>query len=527
MDKSIIHFLIFVVVVLVVVIFLKITLVTFTRQMKKELQANVEENNLLDFAYDIHFNPPPDQIIIDNPYECTPLDLKPCTLDNGLSCAGCKSLLATCVHFPKDTKFIDYNGVESIIKANATENDGYCLTQVNSNQRCNPYHGDLVLIQTDPDSKESLLYCDCKNPGYIGNTELLGGCDTVFICNGKIDNLQQPLENIKCLCENDMISVTKNDVPTCVAPTVAEFTKYNDPSFFNNVETVPKDRFIDDVKNRFPGQHLRNPCKYCLLTGNYVENGEMVPTDDDGWQCVLRYSTKRGMPIRRHDTRRILRGSRGPDAVIDIKLYKLLIHGYLNETTFEQMTAMIRTSDNSDILKYLNVPIDKTYAFINLQKHELVFPESFGAMRMNRAPGVYCTGPQVPGIIWDDLSFHCYFSNTIPSNRNPGNYDTYIQNYAPGFDFATFPECPPKHHSVITGNSFKWWYHYEAYNSAHSKNVTNGLMKYEISQYFKRSQAVKYIMSIYNFDTSESNHYGTPNEALYDQWFAQTIPTET
>ncbi len=531
MDKSLKFFLVFAIAAIILTIYLKITLVLFKNQFKADVNRNDKAaTDLIEFAYDIHFNPPPDKIVVDNPYECTPTDLRPCKLDDPFSCIGCKSLISTCVHFEKDTTYVDFNGNESTIPANETSNDGYCLTQSNANQRCNPYHGDLVLVQTDPDSKESMLFCDCKNPGYIGNTDILGACDDVFICNGKIDDINQPLEDINCVCTDGMTPETINNVPTCTNPTVGDYKHYDDPLFYENVETVPKSRFVNDISGtgKFPGQKIRNPCKYCLFTGVHIPNGEMVMTDDEdgGWQCVMKDSKQRGLAIRRDPNHRLLKGAKGADAVIDVLLNAVLVHGYLKETTFEQMTGLFLIEHNKAISKYLNLNMDKKFAYIDLYKHDLVFPGSFGTMRMARFPGVYCTGPEVPGYIWDDFSFKCYFSNYIPSNRNPSGFDSYMETYGGGVFFERAPKCPPKHHSFITGNSFKQWWHYEDYNSAHYKKTVNGLMKYEITQAFKRSEAVKYIFTIHYLQQQESYHWGTSEADVFKKWFAITIPKD-
>lgn len=505
--------------------YLKVTLVLFSNQFNKDVSYNeANDNNLFQFAYDIYFKPPPDTIVIENPFNCTPVDLKPCTLNDGLSCVGCKSLIATCIHFNEDTKYIDYNGIETIIPANLTENDGYCLTQMNTNQRCNPFHGDLVLVQANPDALESMLYCNCKNPGYIGNIDILGACEEPFICNGKIDDINQPIEKIQCLCENDTIPVTNNNVPSCIIPSVKEFTQFNNATYFDGIYTVPKDRFTDDIAKNFPGDKLRNPCKYCLLTGVYLENGEMKPADDGGYQCVTFVAGERGLPIRRDPNRRILKGDKGPDAIVDVKVHSLLVHGYLNETEFEQMTALLHVSDNRSILQFINVPVDKDYAYINLKDHQLVFPESFGAMTVTSFPGTYCDGPEVWGILWEDFLYYCYFSNSIPYDRHPRGHNNFTTQYAPLLKFDTAPDCPPKHHGLFSSGSFHKWEEYEGHNSAHFKSKVNELIKYEIKQGFKSDTAIKYIFSMYNFTNGKSNHYGTSNRSIYDKWFAITIP---
>ncbi|UOT91789.1 PIF-1 [Aratus pisonii nudivirus] len=529
MDKSLKFFIVICIVFLIITIFLKISLYKFNKSFNDDLNYNIEnENSLFKFAYDIYFYPPKDTIIIENPYNCTPSDLRSCKLSDPFSCEGCKSLIATCVNFTKDTKYIDVNGNELTITANTDPDDGYCLTQKNPLQLCNPYHGDLVLIQTDVDSVECTLYCECKNPGYIGKTEINGVCDEVFICNGKIDDLNKPLEQINCVCDEGYISEIVQDIPSCIKPMVKDFDGFDDPTYFQNLDTVNVDVFTDDISNigHFPGNKLLNPCKYCLLTGVYMDNGKMVPTEDGGWQCALNFLKGGGIPIRRDPNRRLLKGAAGPDAVINLYINKLYIHGYLNETKFEQMTALIVTSEqiNADVLKYIGVTVDKSNAFINLQNHQLVFPGSFGAMNISQFPGIACTGPQVILSPWDDFIYSCNFVNQIPSDRNPKNHNSYTMYYDSNTKFEAAPQCPPKKHSILTGNAFKEWEEYEGYNSAHQPKKVNELLKYEISQAFKSNSSIKYIFSVIDFTTQVSTHYGTSNTDIYNKWFAITIP---
>nr|WOZ57614.1 PIF-1 [Menippe mercenaria nudivirus] len=527
MEFNMKFFIIFSICVLVIIIYVKITLVLFTNKFKTNIAENESQySDLITFAYDIYFKPPTDKIVIENPYNCTPMDLRPCKLDDGLSCIGCKSLIARCINFTKDTTYIDHNGVETIIPANTSPNDGYCLTQTNPTQLCNPYHGDLVLVQTAPDALESMLYCDCKQPGLVGKSDILGSCDEPFICDGKVDDVNQPLEDIECQCENDMISTTSNNIPTCIIPTIEQFTDFDNPTFYDSIETVSKDRFNKNISGsgKFPGKFLKNPCKYCLFTGVYIANGEMVKTDDDGWQCVMKSSKQRGLAIRRDRSSRLLKGAVGPDAVIDVKLKAIITQGYIHEVTFEQMTGIMEVGANESILKYLNVPRNLRYAYINLYGHELVFPGSFGSMYMTKFPGIVCDGPEVAFVIWDDFAYSCFFSNEIWHNRKPSGHSSYMIHYGFGMSFETAPKCPPKHHSILTGAAFNKWMEYENLNSAHSRIDVNGLAKYEIRQDFKDRDTVRYICSVFDFTTSTSKHFATESMDLYKKWYSHLIP---
>ncbi|QBB28633.1 PIF-1 [Homarus gammarus nudivirus] len=527
-DKSLIVFICLFVLFLVLTTFLKRSLTKFNSQLHTEFTKNEEAiNHLFEFAYDIHFNPPPDNIIVDNPYECTPTDLRPCDINDPFSCAGCKSLISSCVHIDKDTKYIDADGNETTIAKNTNENDGYCLTQLNHSQACNPYHGELVMVQAGPKSREMMLYCDCKNPGFIGKTHLNGACNEVFICDGDIDDINQPLEKISCICKDYMVPQLSNHIPTCIAPMVKDYKGYEDENFYHGVETVDRDRFVGNISDigNFPGSQIKNPCRYCLVTGNYVGNGTMVRTEDGGWQCGLLNSQRRGLPIRRDPKYRILKGKAGPDAVIDVRVVKLYLHGYVYENVYGQKTAVLETAENIDILKYMNVKTDKKYAFIDLGGHQLVFPGSFGEMDIHMYPAIVCTGIEVPVLWVDDFQYKCDFSNNIPTDRNPAGHLAYTSIYQqhPRIAFETAPACPPKHHSFLTGWTFKKWRFFEGYNSIHYRRVVNGLQKYEIKQGVIQSQKIKYMISVIDLKEEESAHYGAPNWSIYMEWYATLI----
>ncbi|UVX94894.1 PIF-1 [Callinectes sapidus nudivirus] len=524
MEKSLIFFLILFFTFLILSIFLRFSLNKFNSNFKASLSENEKRiNDLYKFAYDIHFNPPPSVIDINNPYECTPTNLRKCNVNDPFSCAGCKSLISTCTNISSDLKYIDINGVETIIPKNDTEDEGYCLTRKNANQKCNPFHGDLVLVQTDPDSVESMLYCQCKNPGYIGSTQIDGACNEVFVCNGKIDDINKPLDEIQCDCDNGLVPNNVNSIPTCMVPLVKEYDKYDD-DFYENIETVPKDRFINEIQS-FPGDKILNPCKYCLFTGAYVPNGNMVPTEDGGWQCVLNDSRARGIPFRRDLKRRILKGSKGPDSVIDVAIWQVYVHGYIYDSEFEQITITFLTDGNREIAKYLNMNTNEQMGFINMRDHQLVFPGSFGKIFVNNFPGVYCDGSEGP-TFFDDFAYDCYFTNYIPLDRRPSHYGSYVTIYSsdPEMKFDTAPNCPPKKHSSITNAEFKNWKHFEGYNSAHSKEIVNNLVHLKISEAFKQSEPIRYIFSMYNFPQKMSKHLSATWLDDYKKWFATLIP---
>lgn len=524
MEKELIYFIILAVVSLVLIIGLTVSLNRFNTQFKSELTENEDRiNTLLEFSYDIYYKNPPSEINIDNPYECTPTDLRVCSTNDPLSCVGCKSLLSNCVHFDVDSKYVDYYGVEYTIPKNKTDTEGYCLTRKNPSQSCNPYHGELILLQTNPEAIESMLYCDCKNPGYIGSLTINGACDDAFVCDGKLQNINVPLNEIKCDCETNQIATTINDTPVCMAPTIGEFDKYDD-LFYVNIDTVPSDRFNSDIVSKFPGDKIKNPCKYCLLTGNYIENGIMVESED-GWQCATKIGKNGGLPIRRDPKYRVLSGSKGPDAILDMKLHELFVHGYIYDSTYEQMMLSLDTSKNKDILDRMNIDRSKKFVYINLRDHNLVFPGSFGSMRIDNSATITCSGTELP--MWeDDFFYTCRFRNSVSDARKPSGYMLfdYEVSSKPKVIAQMAPVCPPKQHSFLINWKFEKWKHYESKNPTFRKDVTNALPKYEMTEEFKVAWDAGYIMYSYHFDSEVATFYGTPDNPLYETWIRNRIP---
>ncbi|UHB41763.1 PIF-1 [Macrobrachium rosenbergii nudivirus] len=530
MEKPLITFIILCGVFIILTIILKVFMVNFNKKFETKIKDNTTDlSDIIKFSYDIYFNPPPDDFVIENPDACSATDRKTCSMKDPFSCSSCKSLLATCKHFAEDIKYVDSEGNTSIIPKNTTEDEGYCITQENISQMCNPYHGDLILIQPDKKSPNVRLFCDCKNPGYIGKTNINGACDEVFICNGKIDNINQPLTDIRCVCGDDYESILVNDVPSCVFSTVENFKGYDKDDFYGDIPLVSVDNFNSDIRNYYPGKKLPDPCKYCMLTGDYIPNGKMVESDD-GWQCVTSKIDKGGLPIRRSLSQRLLAGTKGPDAVINLKVQNILIQGYQQNTEFEQIVVTFKVKDNKKILAYIDKDMleisPRQQGFLNLTNHELVFPGSFGSGRFISFPGTYCTGIEIPFTWVDDFQYNCFFSNEIPHNRNPANHNSYYTNYGNNTFFDTAPNCPPKHHSFMTGGAFSQWKMYEGFNSAHSKRISNGLIKYEISQKFKNTSDVRYVLSQFSAPGGYANHYGAPNRNDFLKWYKYLIPRE-
>ena len=230
----------------------------------------LEQTDIPRFSTDVYFEPYPSTVNIENKYDCNINSLRTCDINDPTTLFGCKELIVRCQHFDKDTEYMS-EGTTTIIPKNASPTEGYALAIVDIVKACNPYHGDLVLISSNQDATEYMLICSCKNSGYIGNENLLGSCETVFICNGKVDNINQPLENINCECSQDKIS-ERNEIdkaPYCATMTVHTANKrYSD---WTHLVNWSNDRKIDvsaydkTINGNLKVKILLDPCRSSLI----------------------------------------------------------------------------------------------------------------------------------------------------------------------------------------------------------------------------------------------------------------------
>lgn len=186
---------------------------------------------------------------VENQVDCNARTLHKCVV--GEIVFGCKELTAQCHHFDRDTKlFVD--GEEFVVPRNENPKDGYALVLLSAVDQCNPYHGDFVLVKASQFDNEYALICLCKNPGLIGNIEVTGACNVVFMCRGKIKNndINKPLHEIDCECAPTELSVRlENDVPVCRVLTVAEANKRYDD--WTNLVTFRPDVYLTNDLSTF------------------------------------------------------------------------------------------------------------------------------------------------------------------------------------------------------------------------------------------------------------------------------------
>lgn len=530
MDTRLIIFVIITFIFLILIFFLQHTLKSFNAQFTSNIKSNEDKIlELAKFSYDIYFNGPPDTIIIENGEPCTPETLKLCNINDQTSCNGCNSLLARCMHIETESKYINFEGVEIMIPPNSNSTEGYCFTQANPNQLCNPYHGDLVLVQEYPNTPEVMLICECKNPGFIGKTTLLGACDEVFVCDGKVNNLNVPFEQITCKCDDKSIQQKIDATPVCVEKSVKDYT-YTEADFINEgIETLEIKCFAPSIRNNINATHLKNPCKYCLLTGVYIENGKVHEfTKEDGtvtYQCMLSETLFNGIPIRRSDRYRILEGDEGPDAIININYNNIIVYGYIEHPKFESMSMGVNMELNKDILTRMNM-YSSNFDFVSLKTttHNYVYPGHFGKDAKNDdIAALYCSHKSAPGP-FDDIEYDCLFSVDVPANREPPYYPSVVIA-EPDFSIAVNFPCPPPNHPAYV--AYKWWKHYESLNpifDISDVNLVNGLRKLETAIRLRRDRDVRFLFYSANRKTWTLHGYTSNNFRYFDYYRAGMIP---
>lgn len=361
----------FVIISLVIIVVLAFYFQKYFRSNELE---NVSEP-LQEFSANVKFDPFPQIVNVENPYACTGSDLRKCIVNDLTSCIGCQSLIASCIHFENDIDFIDVNGETSKIPANASENEGYCLTVSSVEDSCNLYHGDLALVQLSPDNSDSMIICNCRNPGLIGNTAVNGACDTVFICNGKIDELNRPMEQINCVCESNSFNVRLNDIPNCQLKTVLAADQEN---ILNELLVEPdqntllmndRTNFNLAIVQNVGSRYLLNPCRNCPITNNLIPNSSLgkVGNRSDSLFCSINFDLRNGLgeyfgiPIRRSKTERILAGNSGPDAILGIFWEELIIYTRL-ESYIQRFVFIFNSVYNEKIYEELNLDPSLKYA---------------------------------------------------------------------------------------------------------------------------------------------------------------------
>nr|DBA13104.1 TPA: Per os infectivity factor 1 [Oryctes rhinoceros nudivirus] len=294
---------IFGIVSILIVICIIIAIVLTSNNKIHEL--TFEQKAIPKFSIDLQFDPYPQVVNIENQYDCNVHSLRVCDINDSTTLFGCKELIVRCHHFDEDTPFIENNETLTIPK-NQTADEGYALAITTISDACNPYHGDMTLVTANSDASEYMLICTCKNPGYIGNESLLGNCTSVFICNGKVDDVNKPLNEINCVCESRQKTIRYDDgLPVCKDLLVHEANELYDDwsnivpwSSFRQLETS---NFNPTISGNLKTSRLLDPCRSSIhdtsieiLNASYDSVRKQCSLTDNGFPVVnglLRFSS--------------------------------------------------------------------------------------------------------------------------------------------------------------------------------------------------------------------------------------------
>lgn len=326
-------------------IFLYVILVIFylytiyiSQKILKPFEKTAKALN--EFSTDVEFDEYPSEVNVENKYYCNARNLRVCDMNDPLKVLmGCKELRVVCKHFEKNTEYHENGEIPVIIEKNKAPNEGYALSVTSVAESCNPYHGDLVLVSLNNDSTEYMLICKCKNPGYIGNVDVLGNCTTANICNGKVLDINKPLNEIECVCNNLEKNKRYDDgVPVCVKMTVneanAKYLDWTDYVDWKNARTIEKDIFNTTIKGNLNVKKLLDPCRNSVLDST-IE----IPNASYNNQYKTCQSKSHGFPIN-NDT--LVKS----DYVLPGSERKIPYHSYEGFIHTDGQNISVRLSDN-------------------------------------------------------------------------------------------------------------------------------------------------------------------------------------
>lgn len=351
-------------------------------------------------------------------YPCTPHEPRKCKKSITTSCFGCASLTSRCIHFDEDTDYYDANGEIRTLNRNKDKDDGYCLDLGTIVEKCNLYHGRYTLVYVTA-TKNYALICSCLDPGYVGKNNLLGACDTPFICNGKVKDINRPLSKIECDCEKGTSHRLLGYVPTCQPLAISEVQPGDDFLWKGKDNLVSKEVFNIDIRGNYKGDYLPNPCGICPLTNRRVNGRVFTDPISKVSQCV----SNEGVPIRRNPDWRLLNGDEGPDAVLAITPIHIDLYGYIDSTEYTSLG--IRFNRDEEIFRKLGLK-DSEAAFgvlyLDGNRHQVKFPGNFDLRKYHTAPNIHL---HLHGF----FRYDNYFVNPEYSGWNLSYYEHNIRQY--------------------------------------------------------------------------------------------------
>lgn len=428
----------------VVLYVVRAQLVDFNSNFTNAIKTNLERlTELQKFSYDLVLPNPPENIVLSNPYACTLDELHLCNITDPQSCFGCQNLIASCQHFDSDKLYINAMNEHKTIPANTSPDEGYCMVVHTLAERCNQYHGDLVFVQREPGSTETVLLCNCKNPGLVGNTQILGACDTAFVCHGKVDDINQPLNEMSCICAPNQMAVTANGIPSCQVKSVMHASSSDFAALGWPVDSVSSSVMALNIRSNFTGANFRNPCSYCVLTGVPV-NSELIYSElYDTYFC--RNTDMNALPVRRDPTQRILHGEYGPDGMIALGWHGFNFYGHLlGSTTPTARAAIVIKASlvNEPMRKLLNFERTDGFYYIDAAPHDLAYRFTLHIpTKLTRLPVAYCRTTSSFRYNCRLMSAHVVSSTQVtympPDEKNYSMLSRVPQNKPTGFFFGT------------------------------------------------------------------------------------------
>lgn len=265
--------------------------------------------------------------------ECTTKTLKPCTVGKNFQCFNCNEVLASCVHFDKDTPVYENaqsdlayaaqkqiggggggDGRMTIIPKNDAPDQGYCLRFTDKRGRlCSEKNGGEWIFVCDNNNtngndnvQKSYSYvCMCTAPNVFSRSTYYGDCDNFRGCrhvdkrvgislhnnaskemNDDDDGGEQRIrpknwthvsEISGCKCASGYRSVKVDGhlrPPQCVRSTIFEdfstlYFHALDPKYINP----------DYLGGRAVNGHVKlpNPCSYDAITGELIPLAQSSP----------------------------------------------------------------------------------------------------------------------------------------------------------------------------------------------------------------------------------------------------------
>lgn len=303
---------------------------------------------------------------IENIYDCNINNLHECLIDDSSTLFGCKEFSVKCQHFAKDT-VAHINEQTILIPHNTDPNKGYALPITSFSEDCNVFHGDYVIVALDTTKTEYMMICSCKEPGFIGNESILGNCTTVHICNGQIDDINKPLNQINCICKSTQKADHYEDgSPICRDLSIAEANEQN-PDWTNllnwdDLPTLDIKHFNPNIRNNLNVTKLINPCKRSILDYNIeIENGQY----NMQYKTCMMHNT--GIPIHNGTLDSSSLHTNVPyksiDAVVHSNEYKSLrmIDKLVNVNRRININTNLPWFDRTDLFITINEPIGIRY----------------------------------------------------------------------------------------------------------------------------------------------------------------------